>query len=170
MKYYISLGGNIEPREQYIHTAKQFLSHHGEITQESALYETEALGPLVDGKPQAWHVNQVIELTSDALPIELAKELKRIEQQTGRQQREKWGPREIDIDILCIADMPTLEIVETPHLIIPHPRMQERNFVLTPLADIAPDYLHPLLQKTIAELRDACEDTLEIKPYTTAND
>ena len=93
-------------------------------------------------------------------PVELLERLKTLESNLGRQPSIRWGPRLIDIDILFYNDL----ILWTPALVIPHPRLHERAFVLVPLADLAPDFVHPVLGKTVAELLQNVE-TAGITPF-----
>jgi len=95
----------------------------------------------------------VVKCETNLEPESLLKRLKQLEVQLGREQSFRWGPRLIDIDILFYNDL----ILESESLTIPHPRLHERAFVLVPLADIAPDFIHPVLKKTIKELRKAVD-------------
>jgi len=83
-----------------------------------------------------------------SLPEALLEHLKQIEVQLGREQNFRWGPRLIDLDILFYDNL----VLDSPSLVIPHPRLQERAFVIVPLADVAPDYVHPVLRQTVREL------------------
>lgn len=149
MLTYLSLGSNIEPRLEYLDRAVTALESIGQIKQLSPIYETEPLGP----DQQAWHLNQAVKLETVLEPIELLHSCKQIEQALGRTQREKWGPREIDIDILFYNGT----VVDTPELVIPHLELPNRRFMLQPLNDIAPDIAGPLLT--------ACTDNLQVKLY-----
>ena len=103
-------------------------------------------------------LNLALELKSEVPPEELLKNLKNIEERLGRTSSTPWGPRHIDIDIIFYGDI----IFESPTLIIPHPRMQDRKFVLIPLAEIAPQFIHPVYQKTVSRLLEECPDTLDV--------
>ncbi len=149
MLTYLSLGSNIEPRLEYLDRAVTALESVGQIKQLSPIYETEPLGP----NKQAWYLNQAVELETVLEPIELLHSCKQIEQALGRTQREKWGPREIDIDILFYNGT----VVNTPELVIPHSELPNRHFMLQPLNDIVPDIAGPLLR--------ACTDNLQVKLY-----
>lgn len=112
----------------------------------SSWYRTEPVG-LEDPE---WFVNGVVLLETPLLPEDLMAQLLRIETLMGRERTVKWGPRIIDLDLLSYDRL----IMNKPHLILPHPFLEKRRFVLEPMAEIAPDYVHPVLQKTIARLRD----------------
>ena len=112
----------------------------------SSWYRTEPVG-LEDPE---WFVNGVVLLETPLLPEDLMSQLLRIETLMGRERTVKWGPRVIDLDLLSYDRL----IMNKPHLILPHPFLEKRRFVLEPMAEIAPDYVHPVLQKTIARLRD----------------
>ena len=126
----------------------------GTIIKRSSVYETAAWG-ITD---QADFLNMAVQLQTSKSPTELLASILKIETTLGRQRSVKWGPRTLDIDILLYND----SIIETPELVIPHPFLQERLFTLLPLAEIAPDYIHPKLHKTIAQLSADCPDKLEV--------
>jgi 2-amino-4-hydroxy-6-hydroxymethyldihydropteridine diphosphokinase len=144
---YLSLGSNLGDRENHLRDAIARLVPYGRIIALSSFYETEP----VDFTNQPWFLNCAVALQITKSPAQLMEVVLRIESEMGRQRTEKKGPRTIDIDILLFGDA----IVNTPELTIPHPAMQERRFVLQPLAEIAPDARHPALKKTVRELRDA---------------
>lgn len=142
---YLSIGSNLGRREENCLEAVELLKETGMIVRRiSSLYETEPWGM----KDQPYFINMVVEVETDLEPEELLKVLKGLERRMGRTETVKWGPRVIDLDILLYNDI----IYDSPDLKIPHPLMQERDFVLRPLAEIAPEKLHPLLKKTISEL------------------
>lgn len=136
MKYetvYLGLGSNVGDRENFIHQAIQELDADPEIqvTKVSSFIETDPVG--VTDQPK--FINAVAEIKTTKSPRGLLIFVKRIEVNLGRQKRERWGPREIDIDILLYGDL----TIQERDLEIPHPRMRERSFVLDPLREIAPD-------------------------------
>ena len=144
---YLSLGSNVGDRAANLNAAIDRLRMLGEVIQVSSLYETEP----VEFTAQPWFLNCVVELETEKTPEQLMEALLDIEQRMGRTRTQKKGPRSIDIDILLFGD----STVDTKGLTIPHPAVQERRFVLEPLAEIAPGVSHPRLKKTIHELRDA---------------
>jgi 2-amino-4-hydroxy-6-hydroxymethyldihydropteridine diphosphokinase len=140
----LGLGSNIGNKEENINKALDLISEVCEIKRISPLYLTEPVGAI----KQEWFLNCVVEVKTDYDPEKLLSYFKSIEQKLGRTKRIKNGPRSIDIDILFYED----QIVKTKNLIIPHPLIQERLFVLKPLMDLNPYFIHPVLKKTIEEL------------------
>ena len=124
--------------------AQQRLGKIGRVTAVSSVYETEP----VEFTGQPWFLNCVVALETDRSPQELMDAILRIEEEMGRKRVPKKGPRSIDIDILLLGDT----IVDSEQLTIPHPAMQHRRFVLEPLAEIAAQTFHPVLNKTIRDL------------------
>ena len=141
---YLSLGSNVGDREQNLHEAIRRTGALGRVVAVSSFYETEP----VEFTHQPWFLNCAIALETAAEPGQLIRELLRIEQEMGRQRIVKKGPRSIDIDILLFGDA----VVNTPELTIPHPEVTRRRFVLEPLAEIAPELVHPGSHKTVAQL------------------
>jgi 2-amino-4-hydroxy-6-hydroxymethyldihydropteridine diphosphokinase len=143
---YLGLGANLGDRIQNIQRAIEKIVRHPriELFKKSAFYETKPWGI----KNQPDFINTVIEIKTSLPPLNLFKFLKQIERKLGREKRTRWGPREIDIDILLYGNL----VLENCSLKIPHPEMIERDFVLIPLAEIAPDLIHPVVQKTIRDL------------------
>ncbi|MGB8542828.1 MAG: 2-amino-4-hydroxy-6-hydroxymethyldihydropteridine diphosphokinase [Candidatus Acidiferrales bacterium] len=155
---YLSLGSNKGDRAQYIARAIAALAEHGvNVIQESSLYETEP----VETSSKSWFLNCVIEAETKLLPPQLMHTLLDIERSLGRRRRVLRGPRFIDMDILLYDD----RVVSANHLEIPHPRMAERRFVLVPFAEIAPEILHPVFKKTIAELLSETPDQSEVRLF-----
>lgn len=144
---HISIGSNIGDRQSNCSDAIKRMQMKGvSIKKISSMYETEPWGM----KKQPKFINMAIEAETSLLPEELLKTLKDIEKEMGRQDTVKWGPRIIDLDILFYNDI----AIEMEHLQIPHPLLHKRDFVLIPLCEIAPDKLHPVLKKTIKQLRE----------------
>ncbi|HUN82052.1 MAG TPA: 2-amino-4-hydroxy-6-hydroxymethyldihydropteridine diphosphokinase [Phycisphaerae bacterium] len=143
---YIALGANLGHREKNITAALQALEATREIkiAKVSSLYETVPVG----GPPQDKFLNAVAQVKTSLDAPRLMSLCLRIEDSLGRKRSERWGPRPIDLDILLFDD----EIHSSEELTIPHPMMHERRFVLEPLAEIAPDVVHPMLEQTAAEL------------------
>lgn len=144
---YLSLGSNMGDRETHLQKAIARLQSQGRVVSVSSFYETEP----VEFTDQAWFLNCAVALETARTPQQLLWDILTIEQEMGRQRVQKKGPRIIDIDILLFSD----EIIDSPDLAVPHPAMENRRFVLEPLAEIAPGARHPVLKKTIRELLDA---------------
>ena len=156
---YLLTGGNLGDRNQNLTTAREFISKQcGEIIAASSLYETAAWG----NTDQPAFLNQALEIVISLNARQLIRRLLKVETMMGRVREEKYGPRIIDIDILLFND----EKHNYQLLKLPHPEMQNRRFALLPLAEIAPDIVHPVLNKTITELLKECKDKLSVKKYS----
>lgn len=142
---YIGIGSNLGDRKENCLRAIRLLRENGiDVIKESSLYETEPWG--VEDQPR--FINMVVMVETTKPPMELLNTLKSIESEMGRKPSKRWGPRLIDLDILLYGDLVLSEDV----LKIPHPLLEKREFVLIPLSEIAPDLVHPISGKTIAEL------------------
>ena len=148
-RVFIGIGANLGDRAANIELARRALAqlHQTKLVQFSKIYETEPVGPM----PQEKYLNAAAELETRLDPYDLLDELAKIEATTGRtplDKRIKWGPRTLDLDILLYDD----RVISSDELVVPHPMMHDRWFVLKPLADLAPGIVHPTLEMTIADL------------------
>ena len=152
---FLSLGSNQGDSQKILPEAIRMIgSQAGTVVKVSSVYRTAAWGKA----DQPDFLNQVIQVQSSLMPAELMDAMLGIEQSLGRHRTEKWAPRTIDIDLLFYGD----NVTTSPSLTLPHPHLQNRNFVLIPLDEIAPDFIHPVLKKTVRTLLAACEDTLPV--------
>ena len=149
---YIGFGSNIGDRLAHIQNALDTLSKTEGITLQriSSIYATDPVGY----ETQAQFLNGVAAIQTTLSPLSLLHTLKNIETAIGRRHRIRWGPREIDLDILIYGDL----CIQTEKLVIPHPEMHLRGFVLVPLAEIAPYLVHPVFQESIQTLLNRLED------------
>lgn len=153
---YLLLGSNENDRFRNLERACYWISLlGGKILKQSALYETEAWGL----KEQNAFINQAVLIETFLTPKQLLLHLKGIEKEMGRVETVKWGPRVIDIDILFYGN----EVVDMEELKVPHPFLHERRFTLAPLNEIATELVHPVLNKTVEELLQQCNDTSLVK-------
>ena len=153
---YLLTGSNMGDRKQYLSTARTLLNEHcGTIVLSSSLYETAAWGKT----DQPSFLNQALELDTVLKARQLIRRILKVEKMMGRVRSEKFGPRLIDIDILLFNN----EKHNYQFLKLPHPELPNRRFALMPLAEIAPGVVHPVLNKTIAELLIVCPDFLTVK-------
>ena len=143
---HIGLGSNLGNREAALRSALEALGGMPgiRVVRVSAFIETAPAG----GPPQPSYLNAAAEIETDLPPHRILECLLEIESRLGRVRAERWGPRVIDLDLLLREDT----VLNEPDLIVPHPRMHERRFVLEPLAEIAPDAVHPVLHRTVREL------------------
>jgi 2-amino-4-hydroxy-6-hydroxymethyldihydropteridine diphosphokinase len=149
---YLCIGGNLGEREANLEEAHDFIDFNlGDVITVSAIYESEPWG--MTNVPN--FLNQVVQIQTELSNEELLSEIAELEEFFGRERStEGYVSREMDIDVLFIDQ----EIIETETLRVPHPRIAERKFVLAPLAEIAPDFIHPELKKSIQELLASCPD------------
>ena len=155
-KVYLSLGSNVGDREANLRRAIAALPPAGvQVQQVSSTYETEP----VDYLDQPWFLNCVLEAETDLKPPALLEALRSIESQLGNKKEFAKGPRKIDLDILLYGD----ETIATPELEVPHPRMLQRRFVLTPLAELAPELKHPAWEAPAAVLLERVTDPSQVR-------
>lgn len=155
---YLLTGGNMGEREMYLQQAIKLVEEcAGRVQTLSSIYETAPWGKT----DQPAFLNQVLCIETILNPEDLLIVLLDIERKIGRQRHEKMGPRIIDIDILFYNNL----VLETENLIIPHPQIAFRRFVLTPIMEIAPGFVHPVLKKSITTLLENCPDTLPVSKH-----
>ncbi len=148
---YIGLGSNLGDKRANCLKALRMIDQlrDSEVRAVSPFYRTEPVG--VEGQ-QDWYLNGVAQLATTSQPGTLMKELLAIEKELGRERKKRWDSRTIDLDILFYGD----RVIHEGSLEIPHPRLHLRRFVLVPLADLVPELIHPVLNKTIRELLAEC--------------
>lgn len=156
---FLLLGTNQGDRGKNLAAAKQLIEERaGKIVRFSSVYRTAAWG----NHDQPEFYNQVIGISTTLSPQQLLEHILEIELELGRRRLEKWGPRIIDIDILFFHQL----VIDTSNLTVPHPRMAERKFALVPLAEVAPSFHHPVLDKDVSTLLNECDDTLPVSLVT----
>jgi 2-amino-4-hydroxy-6-hydroxymethyldihydropteridine diphosphokinase len=145
-RVFLSLGSNLGDREENLREALRRLGHDAKLRllRLSSVYETEPM----DLRTQPWFLNLAVEADAEGYPLQLLGWIGRIEASMGRKRAKVKGPRTIDIDILLFSSF----IIDTPNLVIPHPRMTQRRFVLEPMVELAPDLRHPLERRSMREL------------------
>jgi 2-amino-4-hydroxy-6-hydroxymethyldihydropteridine diphosphokinase len=156
VRAYVGLGSNLGDRAAYLLLGLSALSRlpKTHLLRLSPVYETDPVGP-----PQPPYLNMVAELETELSPTGLLAEMLRIEKALGRERRERWGPRTLDLDLLLYGDL----VLEEAGLSVPHPRLHERAFVLVPLLDLLPEGRHPLWGRSFAELL-ASLDASSVRP------
>jgi 2-amino-4-hydroxy-6-hydroxymethyldihydropteridine diphosphokinase len=163
LKAFLLLGANLGNRTQTLHCALDLIiGRVGPVVQASGLYETAPWGET----DQPTYLNQVLAVETILEPETVLSQTQAIEQELGRVRLEKWGARVIDIDILYYGQF----IWQTDTLTIPHPYLHQRRFTLVPLAEIAPSFVHPVLQKTTIELLHECRDDSEVILFIPSED
>jgi 2-amino-4-hydroxy-6-hydroxymethyldihydropteridine diphosphokinase len=150
---FIGLGSNLGDRKRYLQNAIDLLQV--KVLQNSSVYETEPVGYL----DQSWFLNLVIQIETEIPPEELLLRCQQVEERLGRKREIPKGPRTIDLDILFFHQV----VINAPHLILPHPAIQDRRFVLEPLNEIASEFIHPVLDKTVSQLLHDCPDESVVK-------
>lgn len=145
---FIAFGGNLGDVLASFNAACSKLTHSCTILAKSKLYHTAAIGPLVNGKPQPDYLNAIIKVSTELNALDLLQELHRIEAEHGRERIEHWGARTLDLDLLAYDNL----ISEQPHLMLPHPYLHKRLFVLQPLADVQKEWLHPVLKQDVSTM------------------
>jgi 2-amino-4-hydroxy-6-hydroxymethyldihydropteridine diphosphokinase len=159
---YILAGSNLGDRQANIQRALSALGELGAMPRkQSSCFETEPVGYL----EQPWFLNVAAEIETLLTPHELLHCCQKTEESLGRVRTFRNAPRTLDLDILLFESI----VLDEPCLIIPHPRMAGRRFVLTPLAQIAPDLIHPVLKQSIRSLLTCCADHSEVRLYQPGN-
>ena len=155
-RVFVSLGSNIGDRLRFLQKAVDALGNASgfKVRAASPVYETEPVGK----KDQRRFLNAAVELESLLSPDSILVKLKQIERAVGRTPSQRWGPREIDLDLIYIGDL----VVQSPTLTLPHPEAAVRRFVLAPLAEIAPNFVDPLRKRTLRDMLSNCLDECEV--------
>lgn len=157
---YFLLGSNLGDRNWYIKEACRLLQETvGKQTQISSIFETQSWG--IEDLPD--YLNQVIEMETDLSPEIILEKTQAIEEKLHRKRTNRWHSRTIDIDILFYGEA----VITLPGLKIPHPELQNRLFTLAPLDELIPNFVHPLLNKTIHQLKQEVKDNLSVTKYTS---
>jgi len=156
---FILAGTNLGDRKANLDFARNSLARAGTVIKASSHFETEPVGFL----DQPWFLNQALELETHLTPPELLSFCQNIESTCGRLRTFPNAPRTLDLDILFFGDI----VISREDLVIPHPRLPDRRFALEPLAQIAPEFIHPILKKTILTLLENCPDSSEVHIVAT---
>jgi len=155
-KVYLILGGNLGDKRDNLQKAIELIAIHiGNVVKSSSIYETEPWGET----DQPGFLNLALIAETNLSPLKVLEEIHKIEALLGRKREEHWGARTMDIDILFYDN----EIINLSNLIIPHPYIAKRRFVLAPLLEIIPNFVHPVLKQKIKSLYSACEDNIGVK-------
>jgi 2-amino-4-hydroxy-6-hydroxymethyldihydropteridine diphosphokinase len=153
---FLLLGSNLGNRELFLQQAVQLIEQNiAPVTKASGIYETQSWGKT--DEPD--YLNQVVQLQTELPAQTVLERILNIEIMLGRKRDVKWGSRIIDIDILFYGD----NIINEPGLIIPHPELHNRRFTLEPLEELAPDFIHPVLKKSVLKLKKELKDSLIVK-------
>ena len=153
---FLLLGSNLGDRNLLLQQAIRHIEEGiGPVVKKSSVYETQSWGKI--GEPD--YLNRVIEIQTALQAQAILQKILAIEQTMGRKREEKWGSRVIDIDILFFNSA----IINEPGLHVPHPELHKRRFTLEPLAEIAPEFIHPVFKKNISQLKNELKDSLIVK-------
>lgn len=155
-KLILLVGGNKGDRKELLVAAVKAVSKLGKVTLKSKVYETEAWGGVAKGA----FLNQLVMINTKYSPLEILVFTKQIETDLGRKRAEHWGDRTMDIDIIYFGD----KVIDTDELQVPHPLLTERKFVLVPLTEILPDFIHPFLGTSSLQMLECCQDKSEVWP------
>jgi 2-amino-4-hydroxy-6-hydroxymethyldihydropteridine diphosphokinase len=159
---YFLLGSNLGDRNMLLKEARGLLAGSvGKEIRSSSVFETQSWG--VADLPD--YLNQVIEMETNLQPEAVLEKTQAIEEKLHRERTKKWDSRTMDIDILFFGE----RILNSPNLKIPHPELHKRLFTLAPLEELVPDFVHPILNKTIQKLKQDVDDGLLVKKYTATN-
>ncbi|MDO8462519.1 MAG: 2-amino-4-hydroxy-6-hydroxymethyldihydropteridine diphosphokinase [Deltaproteobacteria bacterium] len=164
---FIGIGSNLGDRISLCQQATQKIAAlpKTDLIQQSPLYETEPVVlPHQQKEKEPWFINGVVQIETNFEAKELLKNLQEIEGQMGRLRTDRWAPRIIDLDLLFFDSV----VSSAPNLTLPHPEITKRRFVLQPLADIAPDWEHPLVKKLVRTLLKELEDRSQIKVHRSS--
>ena len=156
---YVGLGSNLNKRLGNLKEAISLIEQNSniELLKRSSVYRTEPVGP----KDQPDFLNMALEVETTLSPLELLGFLQGVEQDMGRKRGAKWGPRNIDLDLLLYED----QVINSVELTLPHPQMHLRKFVLVPMVEIAKDRIHPVFKKTVAELLDELKQDSKVELF-----